>query len=388
MHKPQIIMALPIVLLICGYQLWAAIGRAEFSNTQSLSQEADADIPEVESAVSYGFPQQNINLLGIQPDMRAGDYRNAQSLYNKLNGYLLQARQRDWIGERTIVIFPEYIGTWLVAANEKESVYSAPTMSAAMQALVSSNVFQFVWYFLDTSAEDRASSALFAMKGAQMARQYAAVFSSLAREYAVTIVAGSIVLPEPRVIDGRIITQSSGPLYNASFVFQPDGTPAPTVIRKVYPIEDELPFLQAADVDTLPAVDTAAGKLGILICADAWYPDVYARLASENVRLAVVPAYLAAGDDAWNRPWRGYNGAPPPADVNPLDATRLTEGEAWNRYALPGRAPRYGMYTGMTVFLRGTLWNLQSDGHTLVLRQGQTIEAPKTDGAALVNLWL
>ena len=125
----------------------------------------------------------------------------------------------------------------------------------------------------------------------------------------------------------------------------------------------------------------------MLICADAWYPEPYRVIAAQEADLLVVPSY-SPGDGHWSAPWAGYDGAPPPPDVDPQDVGRLTEGQAWIKYAMADRLPRTGIRAGINVFLRGRLWDLGADGHTTLSWRDQVIEAPDVDGAALVNAWL
>lgn len=77
-----------------------------------------------------------------------------------------------------------------------------------------------------------------------------------------------------------------------------------------------------------------------------------------------------------------------PDDVDPKDVGRLTEGQAWLKYSLPGRLRSSGANWGLTVFLRGALWDLGSDGHTIVVDGPAVTEAKHVSGAALVNCWL
>ena len=103
--------------------------------------------------------------------------------------------------------------------------------------------------------------------------------------------------------------------------------------------------------------------------------------------LLAVPSYLAP-DGAWEEPWAGYNGAPPPQDVDLSDVERLTEGEARRKYGLAGRLGSAGARHGMSVFLRGKIWDLGSDGHSRILQGDELTEVEQSDGAAIVNCWL
>jgi hypothetical protein len=219
-----------------------------------------------------------------------------------------------------------------------------------------------------------------------MAGDYQSVFSGLAQRYGITIAAGSILLPDPLIIDGEV-TAGKGPLYNVSAVFKPDGKTHPNLSFKVFPINTELPFITPASLARQPLFETPAGKLGVLICADGWYPQLYGQLKVLGVDFVVVPSF-ATGTDQWDIPWAGYNGALTPVDVNYKDVGRLTEGEAWRKYALAGRLSQAGAHAGANVFLHGDLWDMRSDsGQTLMVNETGVTES-RSKGGAILNLWL
>jgi predicted amidohydrolase len=371
------------VLLGLGliWTLWSRSGR------QVGDRPAELQIRQI---LSVGENNGRGNVVGVQPHMTPWDYASEEQFYAKLAGYLEVARRAGWLNEKTILVFPEYIGTWLVAAGEKRAVYLAGTLTKAMQTLVLSNLLPFaqVWLSagLKAQAEDKVKFSLFRLKASRMADIYQAVFSRLAREFQVTIVAGSIVLPSPRVEQGTLKI-GQGPLTNCSLVYRPDGSAYRQVVRKVFPTRDEQPFTAAALLSELPLFETPAGRMALLICADSWYPATYETIRAGAPELVVVPSYLAP-DNIWSAPWEGYNGAPAPGDVDIRDVGRLTEGEAWLKYGLAGRLMSSGARWGMNVFLRGRIWDLGSDGRTVVVHGGQVTTAQRVQGAVLTNLWL
>ena len=330
------------------------------------------------------------NLVGIQPFMHPLDYSSTQTYCAKLAGYLEAAQEEGWLTPKTVIVFPEYLGAWLVVAGEKRAVHQADSVTQAMKTLILTHLFSFTRVLLTAKVRPRPADAikdsLFRLKAARMAEIYQSVFSRLAREYKVTIVAGSIILPSPQILEGTL-TAGEGALMNVSMVFKPDGTAHDKLARKAFPIEDELPFIAAASVSEAPIFETPAGRLAVLVCADSWYPSAYKSVQVKEPDLIVVPTYLAT-DHNWDKLWDGYNGAPPPHDVDPADVGLLTEGEAWQKYALPGRMGDTGANYGMNVFLRGKLWDLGSDGRTLVVRDNNLAKASHTPGATVTNCWI
>lgn len=335
----------------------------------------------------FGSARGRGNMLGIEPYMTSQDYASRESFLNKLNAYLLIAQHEGWLNEKTIVLFPEYIGTWLILIDENGRIFESPTLAIAEQRLVLSHLVKFGIHFLRSAEKGRAEAALFRMKAAQMAETYQTVFSKLARQYSVTIIAGSIVLPEPR-ISGRNLVVTQGVLRNASMVCKPDGTLHSCLICKAFPTSSELPFIVPASISDIPSFQTPAGRLGVLICADSWMPQPYARLNEQKIDMVAIPSYEVAERQSWNQPWPGYDGWQAPADVDARDIKNITEGQAWQKYALAGRIRTSGARYGMNVFLRGRFWDQDLGGQPATLvREDEVFVEELTQQAAMLNLW-
>jgi predicted amidohydrolase len=320
------------------------------------------------------------SLVAIQPWLDERHYQSADHLQRHLRGYLQAARTGGAMPINSIVVFPEHIGTWLVAAQAPTQTFRAPSTQSAMVWLIARHPLRFVGAFLRSYETDRFAAAVFRMQAKQMAKDYARVFGQLAAEFDVTIVGGSIVLPDPQVESG-LIKPGAGPLYNISVVFHPDGKPDPLLVRKIHPIPDEAGFTAAAPAADLPVFNTSAGTLGVLICADSWHPDSYAAFAGRGVQTLAVPAFLQPAN-VWQSPWHGYTtGWPDDADKG--DEMRLTEHTAWLRYALAGRMKSTGAKTGATAFLRGNLWDMGSDGANILVTQTSAWVDGQRGGASI-----
>lgn len=376
MKKYALIFA-AIVSIVCGHFVWSFTGRSHSMRKPDL---------RLERVESFGKDTNKGNLLGVQPWMTPIDYSEEENFRNKIESYIETAQKRGFINSKSIVVFPEYLGTWLVVTEEKESVISATKIEEAMQTLVLSNVYSFVWNLLKAKGKDSVRDALFRMKSEKMASIYTRTFSELARKYKITIVAGSILLPEPSVVDG-VLQIGNGALKNGSFVFASDGKVAENSPLKIYPIEDEKTFVEATSIDELKVLSVPAGKIGVLVCADSWFPEVYDTFKKQNVDFVLVPSYVAP-DNAMAAVWKGYNGASNPKDVLTRDVDRITEGEAWLKYALGGRMSKSGATHGINVFLRGSLWDLGSDGETIWVKRSTAKTFPRIHGASIVNLWI
>ena len=64
-------------------------------------------------SVVQGQPGERGNLLAVQPELFTPDYQSAERLQLKFHAYLENARRQGLLNERTVVVFPEHVGTWL-----------------------------------------------------------------------------------------------------------------------------------------------------------------------------------------------------------------------------------------------------------------------------------
>ncbi|MEE5079456.1 nitrilase-related carbon-nitrogen hydrolase [Pseudomonas alliivorans] len=340
-------------------------------------------------AINEGQPGERGNLLGIEAELFPTDYQDLSHLHRKLAAYLQQARDHGLINARTIVVLPEHIGTWLYASGEKNQFYQASTVDESMDWLAWSNPLKFVTAMLGAEGEKRLDDARLRMKARSMVRDYQTVFGGLAREFEITLVAGSIVLPNPRVEDGQLQI-GSGALYNSSVTFGSDGKPLGQPQRQLYASRYQKRYVKAAGNAQVNVIDTPAGRLGILIGTDSWYPDNYTRMNQQNAELIVVPAFVN-GRNSWSNPWHGTRTHDTPTlDLKPGS---LSEREAWHRLTLIAREPHSTARAGISVFMRGQFWNQGTSGQSFVSHSGQIIaeqpvENNVNDGARLINIWL
>ncbi len=149
--------------------------------------------------VSMGSNTSQGNVIGIQPHMTALDYISAEHFMQKLGHYLCYAKRNGNISPlgKSIVIFPEYVGTWLIESGRSTFLtFDSKSLLLAQLALILWNIPKFIFYFISTKS---ITKAVFHMVSAHVARVYSRAFSTLARQYSVTIVGGSVVLPDPYV---------------------------------------------------------------------------------------------------------------------------------------------------------------------------------------------
>lgn len=360
------------IVLLLVYNIWSASGRKKTWNNFIH--------PDKIVCSSYQTDSFQHNIVGIQPYLQETDYRNKEVFLKKLDAYFSLAQKKGYFkSNHTIVVLPEYIGTWLVVLEEKNSVFDAISIKDAMKKMVFSNICSFG---LNRICHQGDEQALFNMKAKKMKRAYVEVFSFLAKQYHVQIVAGSIVLPNPSVKDGQLVI-AKGALYNTSVVFSPEGEII-EIIKKQYPIEAEQGFTQR-NLDKHPVSSYKFGgqKIGVMVCADSWFPSAYDGV--KDCAVLAIPS-LAGEKSEWLAPWKGYNGAKAPADVDTNDIGNISEEAAWILYSMCGRAKHYNIHYGMNVFFSGNIWEMQIDGKMIVLENDQSIIVDYQRFGQIVNL--
>jgi predicted amidohydrolase len=372
---PKKTISIAVITLAAIYLFWPGFAPASTKPELHLNHFA-----------TYGENQGFGNVIGIEPYMEALDYSTPARFQEKLDGYLNAAYQKNWINEETIVLFPEHLGTWLMATDMGARIYSASSTAEAMRFLLLPNFTAFLKnYFVFEDAE-RVTASLVRARSKETAKQVMEVFSNLASKYGVTIVAGSQTLMTPGVYRDSL-SYGHGPIFNSSFVFGPDGTAQIDAVRKVHPIPSEAGFIKPSSPDFLPVFEHPHYPFSVLICADSWFEDTTQAVAASGAKLLLVPSFLEGTN--WNEPWQGYVNETPKDNSWKGDVGNISEGEAWQKHALYKQAQAANINWGLNVFLKGKLWDMEGDGRALILENGALhVGESGKNSAALYNLWL
>ena len=216
---------------------------------------------------SRGIPADQGNLLAVEVKLLPADYQSRDRLHLRFATYLNQARDAKLLNPRTIVVLPEHVGTGLFALGEKPEVQQARSLRDAMQWTALSNPWNYLWALIENQSSDRRTEAVLRIKADRMAEDYQQIFGDLAREYGVTLVAGSIVLPEPRLQRG-VLRAGSGPLRQVSLTFDASGNPVGPLQYKHALSRYERRYSQAARTGQPSTLITPAGRLAVLLGCD------------------------------------------------------------------------------------------------------------------------
>ena len=117
------------------------------------------------------------------------------------------------------------------------------------------------------------------------------VLADAARRYELWVVAGSLPLKSPQ--DGKC--------YGASIVYDSDGKASP-IYRKIHLFDVDLPgrdesYRESATMEfggDLVIVPSPLGQLGLSICYDLRFPELYRRLLDDGATVFSIPAAFTA----------------------------------------------------------------------------------------------
>jgi len=152
--------------------------------------------------------------------------------------------------------------------------------------------------------------------------------------------------------------------------------------RQQFPDSEIRRYVHNGRQRPLQVVQTPAGRLGVLVGSDSWYPENHQQLAQQAVQLIANPVFLS-GKGSWEAPWRGNRHQQASAGL-PLQRGEVSEQSAWQRLTEAAGAS----VSSMSVFMRGQFWEQASDGQGFARQSGELLAGNPSHGARLLNLWL
>jgi predicted amidohydrolase len=291
-----------------------------------------------------------VNLVAIQAKPEMSDYADAEAFYRKMADLMDRASRKVDFSQPTLVAFPEGIGLPLAFVPQTyHQIGDAQTIAQVFARAIPRNLPRF------TGALLRFRTAPFRTVFLETALEaediYVSTFSTLAREHGVYLCGGCIYLPhiEDEAVKGRHVVSKA--VYNQSYLFNPHGiclrrTPK---INLAPPTEPRFGFSSGHRTDIMP-VDTKIGRLGTLVCYDAFHRSLIERVDAMGVEILINPSH---NERRWDVP----------AGFNP----KITVGEAWLRHGLPAMIQgREHLRYGVTPMLVGPVFDVRSHGQSRI----------------------
>jgi predicted amidohydrolase len=292
-----------------------------------------------------------INLVAVQARPELADYASAEAFHAKMAALALKAVAAVDRRYPTLIAYPEAIGLFLTFVPfHYKDVKDCRTLRQALLKVLSRRLPSFLgamWRYRTPSLRRAAflDTALAAEK------IYADTFADLAHEHGVYLLAGSLYTPpiEEEAVKGRYILGAQ--VYNVSYLFSPQGVVLRRIpkVNLVEPDETVAGFGRAPKSELCP-VDTTLGKIGVLICYDAFHHTLVEHYDALGTDILVQPSY---NNDAWDGPWSAGQG--------------LTEGQAWMRFGLPSIIQgRENIRYGVNPMMVGRIFDLVGEGRSTI----------------------
>ncbi len=293
-----------------------------------------------------------LNLVAIQAKPVMSDYANAEAFYNKMAELMARAAKCADFSLPTLVVFPEGIGLPLAFVPQTyNQIGDAKTILQVALRALPRNLPRFSRALLKFRTS--LFRTIFLETALESEDIYTTTFSTLAREYGVYICAGCIYLPhiEDEAVKGRHVVSRA--VYNQSYLFNPNGiclrrTPK---INLAPPTEPRFGFSPGNRADIMP-VDTKIGRLGTLVCYDAFHRSLIERMDAMGVETLINPSH---NERRWDVP-AGFDKS-------------ITVGEAWVRHGLPTMIQgREHLKYGVTAMLVGPVFDVRSHGQSRICK--------------------
>lgn len=116
---------------------------------------------------------------------------------------------------------------------------------------------------------------------ADSAKKYRKQFQHLAKKYKIAIVAGTI------------IEREKNKLYNTAYYIEKDGK-IKSRYRKIHLWHSERKSFTAGK--DIAVFNTNLGKIGLIICWDLIFPEMFREMVKKNVEIVICPSYWNYGD--------------------------------------------------------------------------------------------
>ncbi|PSR23165.1 MAG: hypothetical protein C7B45_04120 [Sulfobacillus acidophilus] len=255
-----------------------------------------------------------VDLFCVQPYMRPHDYYTPEAFQHRVARYFSQADAMRQTHRPALIVFPEDIATFLLMAGHQDTLAGTHTMDAAFRAIGQKKFLAL----LGTMGRFQTLSmrrAFFTLGAAQVWRIWYTSMAELARQYHMTVVAGSALLPDNRwPYPTHQYQPKNSRIYNLSITIDPKGDII-YYTRKVNLVptqEDQLDLTPGSltDAQRIVFLPTTQIPLATAICYDGFCrphtdqePDFVNVLEALDRQGAKLVAQPSANPWWWNEPW-------------------------------------------------------------------------------------
>lgn len=309
------------------------------------------------------------NIISMQVFLRSNDFAKAEWWSERIEELLKAGKTANLYDHKTIIIFPEHIGTGLVFLDEKESVLDTDSWQLAMDNFVTKHEGELLPFTASSKKSSPQWESSFRLKAQKMVDVYQGTFSRLAKEYKVPILAGTIILPSPKVVNGRLVIDLNGPLYNVSIPFSAEGKVMNPLIKKTLLNTEEGKLLEAGDLTQDRIWVVPGWKVGVFIGQEVFNSALFESLRGKPLDGLVSPSVSFPSLDLEKlKPF-----------IDDPTFENLSETEVWEKHGLAKHIKITRAIESVQVFLHGNFFGVSTKGRTYNIRDYVNFEFSDSD---------
>lgn len=290
------------------------------------------------------------NLVCVQAKLSAAPYETAETFCSYIYDLCERAVDALPAGE-TLLAFPEAIGFPLVFSLGGADLLRETSLGGLARAVVRRDWPAALGYTLRHRPGLSLGLNGFFLAHARAAyRAYFGAFAGAAKDFGVTIQAGSSFLPRFEDEPSRGLHLESAKVYNLAYTLSPTGSLLARHPKMYLTKGLESSLFSKGTLADLRPIQASVGKLGVAVCLDGFYESVVAHYDALGADILIQPS---ANFASWTRPW--------PADP------KLKEGEAWLARGLRARLQTcLNLRYAVNPMLVGELWGLRAEGRSSI----------------------
>lgn len=213
----------------------------------------------------------SVDLFAIQAQLDLADYLSPAAFRAKIFSYGPAVAARRDPEHPAVVVFPEDIGMFLVAAGCGAEIAGCKTTDEAFNALGKKFLLQVAWAMARYRTTN-LKTAFWLARSSEVRDVMIQTFSAFALEHKAYVVAGSACLPKNKHgLVLRPFTPQGGKVYNLSYTFGPNGKLlGETAKVNLVPEMEDAIGLTAGRPEDVPVVDLPGSRLATAICYDGF----------------------------------------------------------------------------------------------------------------------
>lgn len=293
-----------------------------------------------------------IGLAALQPKLSLEHFQSERAFQRWVEELAEKAVSQLSSARELILCYPEAMGLPFFATLFPRAAQE-PTLKKALGATLRHIAPALAPLFFRARGSLLRAFYLFAAQ--KRLPLYLRVFAKTARTFSAYVVAGSFYTPPLEWESSRFFF-TDWRARNTSFLFSPQGKLLGSVTKchLIHPDETRAKFSPGSPSE-LRSFSLSFGKIGILICYDAFHETLVQKLDAEGTQILVQPSF---NTEAWNAPWK--------------QDPRITQERAWLRDGIRKMVQqRENIKIGINPMLVGSFFELSAEGKSAIVARAE-----------------